>query len=254
MCDTMEGIECVARRLRDSAPVAIALSGGTDSLVLLAIAAAGRIHAAGVTVDTGMNPAGERERAEQIARRLGVPSVIIPVNMLALPSVAANAPDRCYACKRRMMEEITAWARDNGYRSVADGTHADDRADTRPGMKALGELGIISPFAECGIKKAEIAEFAATLDVPVLPSSSCLATRFPGGAVLSPGEIDRVREAEAVVRTRVKGYLRVRVDGTGAIVECDPAECPDAMAMTEDLTRLGFSPVRVRPVSREERE
>jgi uncharacterized protein len=246
----MEGIECVARRLRDIAPVAIALSGGTDSLVLLAIAAAGRIPTAGVTVDTGMNPAGELERAERIALRLGVKSVILPVNMLAMPSVAGNAPDRCYACKHRMMEEIGAWARDNGYATVADGTHAEDRADSRPGMKALSELGIISPFAECEITKAEIAEFAATLDVPVLPPSSCLATRFPGGAFLSISEIGRVREAEALLRKRLKGHLRVRVEGTAAFVECDPAECPDAMAMTEDLTRLGFSPVRVRPVSR----
>lgn len=246
----MEGIECVARRLREIAPVAIALSGGTDSLVLLAIAAAEGIFAAGVTVDTGMNPAGELERAERIARRLGVASVILPVNMLAMPSVAGNASTRCYACKHRMMEEIGAWGRDNGYAAVVDGTHAGDCIDTRPGMKALSELGIISPFAECGITKVEITEFAAMLDTPVLPPSSCLATRFPVGEVLSLREIGRVRDAEAVLRKRLKGHLRVRVEGTAAIVECDPAECPDAMEMTKDLTRLGFSPVRVRPVFR----
>ncbi|NYT05600.1 MAG: ATP-dependent sacrificial sulfur transferase LarE [Methanomicrobiales archaeon] len=240
-------VACVADRLSSAAPVVIAVSGGTDSLLLLAIAAANGIPAAAVTVDTGMNPPGECRRAERIAHRLSIPFHVLAVDMLALPAVAGNADDRCYRCKYRMMEAIAAWATAHGYATVVDGTHADDAAGTRPGMRALAELGIASPFKECGIGKEEIRSMAGDFGIPIVPSSSCLATRFPAGTPVSRDGLERVRRAERLLRRRVRGHLRVRVSGDRATVECEAGECSRASGMIGELLGLGFASVTIEP-------
>lgn len=39
---------------------------------------------------------------------------------------------------------------------VANGSNIDDEGDYRPGMKAIAELGIKSPFREVGLTKEEV--------------------------------------------------------------------------------------------------
>ena len=167
--------------LRSYEPVAVALSGGTDSSVLLAFARHHGIQAIAISVDTGLTPPGELAAARGLSERLGIAHVVVPLDMLENPAVRENRPERCYVCKRAMMEAVVAEARRRGCRTVVDGTHADDRADIRPGMRALSELGIRSPFAECGMGKAEIEALAEELGVAVRPPSACLATGSPVG-------------------------------------------------------------------------
>uniref|UniRef100_UPI000A926B43 asparagine synthase-related protein n=1 Tax=Methanoculleus chikugoensis TaxID=118126 RepID=UPI000A926B43 len=132
--------------------VAVALSGGTDSSVLLGLARHhGGVQAIAISVDTGLTPPGELAAARRLSERLEVPYIVTPLDMLEIPAVRENRPERCYVCKRAMMEAVLAEARRQGCRTVVDGTHADDRPAERPGMRALSELGIRSPFAECGM-------------------------------------------------------------------------------------------------------
>src|SRR5690554_2791271 len=185
--------------LKSYEPIAIALSGGTDSSVLLASARRHGVRAIAISVDTGLAPPGELAAARELADRLGVPHVIIPFDMLGIPAVRENRPDRCYVCKRAMMEAIVAEAGRRGCRTVVDGTHADDRPATRPGMRALRELGIRSPFAECGMGKVDIEALAADLGVAVRPPSACLATRIPTGEPVTRECLALVGAAEALL-------------------------------------------------------
>lgn len=247
----MESASCLADLLRANEPLVVALSGGTDSMVLLAAAREAGIEVAAISVDTGLNPAGEIERARSLAVRSGVPFAVLHRSMLDLEEVRTNAPLRCYACKRVMMEAVVRWAADHGFRSVADGTNADDDPADRPGMQALGELGIISPFRRCRMGKKEIFRLARDLGIEAHPSSSCLATRFPVNMPLSPGRIERVREAEALLRGVVAGRLRVRdVDGT-AVVEVEESEAAAIQEKRAEMEALGFASVRLVPVRRE---
>ena len=83
--------------LKSYEPVAVALSGGTDSSVLLAFARRHGIRAIGISVDTGLTPPGELAAARELSERLGVQQIVIPLDMLELPAVRENRPDRCYA-------------------------------------------------------------------------------------------------------------------------------------------------------------
>lgn len=235
--------ECLRAYLLAHAPLVVALSGGTDSAVLLAAAVRAGAKVAAVTVETGLAPPEEAARAGEVAAALGVSHTLLHVDMLAAGAVRFNAPDRCYVCKRLMMEGVAGWARAHGYASVADGTHADDDPGGRPGVRALRELGVVSPFAACGMGKEEIVALARAWGVPVRPSSSCLATRLPEGAEVTPAALRQVAAAEAVLREEVPGRVRVRVVGRTARLEVPAGFEGRARALVSRIKALGFDEV-----------
>jgi uncharacterized protein len=233
--------------LKSYEPLAIALSGGTDSSVLLAYAQKHGIRAIGISVDTGLNPPGELEAAQSLAAGLGVAHIVIRRDMLRIPAVRENRPDRCYVCKRAMMEAIIAEAQWQGCRTVADGTHAGDRPDTRPGMRALHELGIVSPFAECCMGKREIEGLAAELGITIRPPSACLATRIPTGDPINRECLALVSAAEALLSREIPGIVRVRCIGRRACIEADPAYHRRLECLLDEVKRLGFEDVTIVP-------
>ena len=246
----MDAEECLREIFTAHEPFLIALSGGTDSLTLAALAKASGVRFGTVMVDTGLCPGGEPDRAAEFTGREGIPFRILRRNMLEVPEVRDNAPLRCLACKREMMSVITDFATTHSFRAVMDGTNADDRPEERPGMQALGEYGIISPFAACGIGKEEIRRLAEMYHVPLIPSSSCLATRFPFGTRLDNTAIDRVRRAEALLRRYVDGRLRVRDEGGHAIIEAEVAEHDKIREHVDALCDTGFTDVTIIPAKR----
>ncbi|WP_214019505.1 asparagine synthase-related protein [Methanoculleus sp.] len=233
--------------LKSYEPIAVALSGGTDSSVLLADARRHRVRAIGISVDTGLNPPGELAAARELSERLGVPHVVIPLDMLDIPAVRENRPDRCYVCKRAMMEAVVAEAERRGCRTVVDGTHAGDRPTTRPGMRALSELGIRSPFAECGMGKEDIEALAEELGVPVRPPSACLATRIPTGEPVTRECLALVAAAEALLAQEIPGTIRVRCTGghARASIEADPAHRRRLEELLGAVKELGFEDVAI---------
>jgi uncharacterized protein len=234
--------DCLRAVLDDHTPIVVALSGGTDSSVLAAFAKRAGMKVTAVSVDTGLNPAGELENAQKITQKFGISFQVIRMDALAIRDVRMNSGRRCYACKRAMMSEILNWASDRQIAWVADGTNADDRPEGRPGIAALQELGIISPFAICGMGKAEIKSLAGELGVPILPSSSCLATRFPPDKRLDPAEVDRVRRAEALLRDKgVSGRLRVRIQDGTAVIVADLSQHPLIKECMQQVTALGIA-------------
>ncbi|MBP2144663.1 uncharacterized protein J2129_000117 [Methanofollis sp. W23] len=238
--------DCLLTYLRAHAPLVVALSGGTDSAVLLAVAVTAGVKVAAVTVDTGLVPAEEVEVAARTARACGVRHETLSVEMCAQEAVRENTPERCYVCKRTMMERVIEWARAHGYQYVADGTHADDVPEGRPGMRALAELGVFSPFAACGIGRDEIRRLADILGVEVRPSSSCMATRIPEGATVTAGAMRRAYEAEELLRRAgIPGRVRVRVSGRSARVEVPEGYRGQVRSLVPDIKTVGFDEVEV---------
>ena len=232
--------------LKSYEPVAVALSGGTDSSVLLAFARHHGIQAIAISVDTGLTPPGELAAARRLSERLGIAHVVVPLDMFEIPAVRENRPERCYVCKRALMEAVVTEARRQGCRTVVDGTHADDRPAARPGMRALSELGIRSPFAECGMGKAEIEALAEELGVPIRPPSACLATRIPTGEPVTRECLALVAAAESLLAREIPGTIRVRcIGGAQAVIEADPAHRRRLEELLGAVKELGFIDVAI---------
>ena len=86
--------------LQQHAPLLIALSGGQDSLVLLASAKALDLPVDAATIVSEFSVPGEMERASEMCRRLGVCWHPIEVSLLDNPAIRSNPVDRCYLCKQ----------------------------------------------------------------------------------------------------------------------------------------------------------
>lgn len=164
--------------------LAVALSGGVDSrfLVHMALRAGCRVvalHATGPHV-------APRETlwARDWAQRTEVRLMLVEFDPLPIPAVTSGSPDRCYHCKRALMQALRrALPEDAACAPLCDGTNADDLAAHRPGLRALHECGVRSPLAEAGIHKAHIRTLGAAtgLAAPEQAARPCLLTRLPYG-------------------------------------------------------------------------
>jgi uncharacterized protein len=230
----------------------LAFSGGVDSSLLLAVASrdvTARLVA--VTVCSPVHPAWEVEEAAAWAAGMGIDHRTMPLAILDVPGFASNGRDRCYRCKRFLMGRLKEMARGEGLAWVMEGSHAEDRADDRPGMKALEELGIRSPLREAGMLKSEIRQWARELGIPHWdrPSMACLATRIATGQRITPGKLARVERAEGVLRGMGFRQFRARYHGRAVRVQVGSEEVGRFLAdglreaFIEGMASAGFEEV-----------
>lgn len=227
----------------------VAYSGGVDSTFLLAAAqrALGE-RAAAATVRTFFMDRAEVDDAVLRAAAIGVRHETIDLDLAGSPEVLANPPDRCYHCKRLVFTALRRRADELGLPALIDATHADDLRERRPGVRALRELGVVSPLAALELGKAAIRELSAALGVEGAgrASSPCLATRVPYGAPITRERLRRVSGAEHLLRDLGFAGIRVRDYGDLARIELQPADLeraasgPLRQGIVESLRELGY--------------
>jgi len=205
----------------------LAFSGGLDSSFLLH--AASRAMGEGliaVTLDTPYAPRAEIAEAAALAGRLGVRHVVLPV---AFPeALRDNPPERCYLCKKTLFTTLRKLATNQGIAHVLDGANLDDLDDYRPGMRALAELGIISPLLAAGIGKDDIRALSREAGLPTWnkPSGACLLTRLPHGTRVTAEDLTRIDTAETWLRGLGFPAVRLRSHGDLARLEVPRDQAP----------------------------
>ena len=206
--------------------VAVAFSGGVDSAVLLLFAKQYAQSTEAFYVKSDFQPQFEYEDALSVAETLGVKLNVLTVDVLSDEDVTKNTPNRCYCCKKKIFATIIEAAKHNGFETVLDGTNASDDVFDRPGMRALGELGVLSPLRECGITKKDVRLIAREngLAVADKPSYACLATRIPTGTVITKQLLEKTEAAEDELRKLGFRNFRVRNLGNAAKLELGNGE------------------------------
>jgi len=241
-------MEALRRILSAAERVAVAFSGGVDSTFLLAVACEtlGKGNVLAVTATGPVFPRRERLFAERFAAGLDVPHVLVPTWDIARDGPYVNAPDRCYRCKAALFEEMTKVARERGFRVVVEGTNASDLREHRPGLRALRELSVGSPLLEAGLEKEEVRSLSKDEGLPTWdrPSTACLATRLPYGALVREEALKQVELAEEFLLDSGYRQVRVRHHGDLARIEVAPEEIPrlvsEVAPVVERLKALGF--------------
>ena len=207
---------------------AIAFSGGVDSAYLLYAALQSGADVRAYYVKSAFQPQFELDDARRLAETLSADMRVLDVDILADETVAANPPDRCYHCKRRIFSAIASAAAADGYTLLLDGTNASDDEGDRPGMRALRELSVRSPLRECGLTKPEIRRLSreAGLFTWDKPAYACLATRVPAGERLTAEKLENTERAEDFLFSLGFTDFRVRLFNGAARLQLPAEQLP----------------------------
>ncbi|NBJ94091.1 ATP-dependent sacrificial sulfur transferase LarE [bacterium 1xD42-62] len=207
--------------------IMVAFSGGVDSAFVLKMACneaektGKQVYA--VTIHTRLHPVKELEETKELCGEIGARHIILKVDELKEAGIMDNPVNRCYLCKKLIFLKIKEKAAELGIRTILEGTNEDDLHVYRPGIKALHELGIISPLADAGLCKKEVRALAAAygLKTSSKPSAPCLATRFPYGTTLDYEKLAQVEQGEAYLKNLGLHNVRLRVHDDIARIEVD---------------------------------
>ena len=204
--------------------VAIAFSGGVDSTFLLKSA-----HdvlgdkAIAITARSFSFPKRELDEATTFCGQEGITQIICDTKELEIDGFSKNPPNRCYLCKHEIFSNILSIAKKHGINHVAEGSNMDDTGDYRPGMIAIKELDVKSPFRYSELYKHEIRQLSKKMGLPTWnkPSFACLASRFPYGEEITVPRLTMIDKAEQFLLDMGFTQVRVRFHGNLARIETD---------------------------------
>lgn len=240
-------LEQLKENLKKMNKIAIGFSGGVDSSFLLKVASdtLGRDILA-VTVQSAVCPQIEVDEAKRFAELMNVPHMIIDVDVEEIEEFKENTPNRCYYCKKHIFSRIKETAEKEHISHVLDASNYDDLYDYRPGMKALEELGIISPLIDVKLTKNEIRKLSKQmhLDTWDKPTFACLASRFPYDVGITKKRLHVVEEAENVLQSLGVKEVRVRYHKELARIEVNKDYFQLILGYSDEIAKrfreLGF--------------
>ncbi|MBV9999080.1 MAG: adenine nucleotide alpha hydrolase [Verrucomicrobia bacterium] len=210
--------------LRNVQPVAIAVSGGVDSLTLATLAhrvlpdgASAMFHAVSPAV-----PEEASARVRALAQREGWSLTVFDAGEFGNENYRSNPVNRCFHCKHSLYEAIHRLTD----ATILSGANQDDLGEYRPGLEAARLFRVRHPYVEAGLAKADVRALAARLglgNIADLPAAPCLASRVESGIRIEADTLRLIHRVEQAIAASLKPQVvRCRVRRGAIVIELDP--------------------------------
>ncbi len=223
MSQAKDSIRDLENLLIDLSPLAIAVSGGIDSMTLAVIA--GRIDGLDVRMIHAVSwavPKSATQRVQRFAKDENWHLRTCNAGEFADKRYLENPFDRCYYCKSNLYGFIASDL--DGY-TIVSGTNLDDLQDFRPGLKAAQVYRVRHPYVEVKITKAQIRNIASHLnlhEISKLPASPCLSSRVETGIPIKAQVLTAIDQTETCLNRLLEPQtVRCRVRSGRIVVELD---------------------------------
>lgn len=202
--------------------IAIAVSGGVDSMILSLLA--NKSNNANTTIFHSVSPAVPPEatfRVKNYAKEQKWNLEIIESNELKIKKYSSNPINRCFHCKNSLYEAI----RNKTQSTILSGTNIDDLNDFRPGLDAANLFGVKHPYVEASINKQMIRNIASQLgydDLAKLPAGPCLSSRVETGIPISAEKLISIHRIEQFIMNELEPKIvRCRIRKNNIEIELD---------------------------------
>ena len=187
---------------RQEPPMAVAVSGGVDSMTLAVVANRVQPETVIFHAISPAVPAIATARVRQYALAEKWQLAIVDAGEMEDKNYLANPANRCYYCKTNLYDTISSQTD----LRVASGTNLDDLEDYRPGLVAAEEHDVCHPYVDLGISKSLLRAIASELslkDLKDLPSAPCLSSRVTTGIAIDAALLPVVDIVEEEVWRRL---------------------------------------------------
>ncbi|XOV88655.1 MAG: adenine nucleotide alpha hydrolase [Pseudomonadota bacterium] len=227
MNEIQQHLESLREYLASLGPVAVAVSGGVDSMTLAFVAHtvnpdSEMFHAISPAV-----PTQATDRVKRYAEREGWQLRLIDAGEIHDLDYLKNPANRCYFCKTNLYDTVVA----HTSLRVVSGTNTDDLGDYRPGLIAADEHAVLHPYVAAGISKQMLRAIARLLgldDLHDLPAAPCLSSRVTTGIAIDPLLLPLINDAEQALWQHLSSHLhlkgvrcRIRPDVLAIEIESD---------------------------------
>lgn len=249
--DKIDGLKAWFSRQKK---VIVALSGGVDSCLVAFFARKylGPDRVIAVISHSASLKTRDLHDAKKFCENYDIPLEVIDAREIEDNNYASNPINRCYFCKSALYGELVKLISDKfkGY-AILNGSNLGDFGDYRPGLQAADENSVLSPLADCALKKDDIRDIARHFDLFVWdkPASPCLSSRFPYGESITIQKLRMVEKAEDLLYD--KGFIdcRVRYIDNSACIEVPHDQIVALREILHDLEgpllEYGFFEVRI---------
>ena len=219
----VKGHQEITSWLHKAGPIAVAASGGVDSMTLAVLAHKVNPNSQIFHAVSPAVPKKATERVTAYGKKMGWNLKLVDALEFQDQNYIKNPVNRCFYCKMNLYSVIAK----NTNLQIVSGTNTDDLGDYRPGLQAAKEESVVHPWVESGFSKQMIRDMAAFLGLPdleSLPASPCLSSRVETGTAISPRLLPVVDTVESFIRRDYKvETVRCRLRKEEIVIELDPS-------------------------------